>query len=101
MLADGDPIATELFDKYKNVRMPHLALSHAEVAAVVEYLVKQDAAIASATPPAPRPRPIAAAAIVDPYLRIQEALSADTRTGITGAARRLARAAGKPGARGR
>jgi protein SCO1 len=100
MFADGDPIARELFEKYKNVRMPNLALSPAAVAGVVEYLVKEDDRTASVTAPAARPRPIAAAAIIDSYLRIQEALSADTRTGITDAARSLAAEAVKLGARG-
>jgi len=92
LLADGDPIATELFDKYKNVRMPNLALSSAEVAAVVEYLARQDAAV---TPNAAAPALVMP--IVNPYLRIQEALSADTRTGITDAARTIAVEAAKLG----
>ncbi len=38
MLADGDRIATELFTKYKQVRMPNLGLSEGEVKAVIGYL---------------------------------------------------------------
>ncbi len=38
MLADGDPIATALFEKYKNTRMPNLRLGSADVAAVLSYL---------------------------------------------------------------
>jgi protein SCO1/2 len=38
MLAEGDPIATELFAKYKNVRMPNLALAREEVDVLIDYL---------------------------------------------------------------
>lgn len=38
MLDAGDPIATALFRKYKNVRMPNLRLGSADVAALVSYL---------------------------------------------------------------
>jgi len=38
MLAEGDPIATALFEKYKNARMPNLRLGSADVAAVLSYL---------------------------------------------------------------
>jgi len=38
MLDAGDPIATALFKKYKNVRMPNLSLGSADVPAVLSYL---------------------------------------------------------------
>lgn len=38
MLAEGDPIAVALFEKYKSVRMPNLRLGSADVAAVLAYL---------------------------------------------------------------
>ena len=38
MLAEGDPIATALFEKYKNARMPNLRLGSADVVAVLSYL---------------------------------------------------------------
>jgi protein SCO1/2 len=38
MLADGDPIAVALFEKYQYARMPNLRLSSDEVAAVLSYL---------------------------------------------------------------
>ncbi len=38
MLADGDPIATALFEKYQYARMPNLRLSSDEVAAVLSYV---------------------------------------------------------------
>jgi protein SCO1/2 len=38
MLAERDPVATALFDKYKSVRMPNLRLGHDDVAALLSYL---------------------------------------------------------------
>src|SRR5206468_9347291 len=38
MLADGDPIAVTLFEKYQYARMPNLRLSSDEVAAVLSYV---------------------------------------------------------------
>jgi protein SCO1/2 len=44
MLAEGDPIATALFDKYKKVYMPNLRLNENDVAALIEHMESQDAA---------------------------------------------------------
>ena len=41
MLAEKDPIAVELFAKYKNVPMPNLRMSESEVALVLSYLESQ------------------------------------------------------------
>jgi protein SCO1/2 len=41
MLDAGDPVATALFKKYKNVRMPNLRLGSADVAALLSYLETQ------------------------------------------------------------
>jgi len=38
LLSEGDPIAAELFEKYKNVRMPNLRLAPGEIDAVLSYL---------------------------------------------------------------
>lgn len=38
VLAAGDPIAKELFARYKNVRMPNLSLSTEEVDAILPYM---------------------------------------------------------------
>ena len=40
MLAEKDPVATALFEKYKNVRMPNLALSPDEIAALLGQIEK-------------------------------------------------------------
>lgn len=44
MLAEGDPIATALFEKYQYARMPNLRLSSAEAAAVLSYVDAQSGA---------------------------------------------------------
>ncbi len=101
LLADGDPIARELFAKYKNVRMPNLALSSEDVGILVDYLVKQDAARSSAAPSPAKPGAPApssdAISLIEPYLRVQEALSADALTGIQNAARTITAEATKLG----
>jgi len=43
MLAQKDPIAVSLFEKFKAVRMPNLVLSSYEIATLLEYLEKADA----------------------------------------------------------
>lgn len=43
MLAEGDPIAKALFEKYKSTRMPNVSLGAADVAAVLAYLESRDA----------------------------------------------------------
>jgi protein SCO1/2 len=98
MLADGDPIAKELFEKYRNVRMPNLDLSREDVVSIVNYLIKQDAEVSTVSSPPPKSaESVSISAIVDPYLRIQEALSADSLTGVPDAARRIASEASKVG----
>jgi protein SCO1/2 len=99
MLADGDPIAKELFEQYKNVRMPNLALSREDVVAVVNYLIKQDAESASPAPSAVKSSaPVPLMPLVDPYLRIHEALSADRISGVAEAAQQIVSEATKIGA---
>jgi protein SCO1/2 len=44
MLAEGDPIAKALFEKYKNARMPNVSLGTADVQAVLAYLESRDTA---------------------------------------------------------
>jgi protein SCO1/2 len=41
VLAEGDPIATELFAKYKNVRMPNLNLGPEDVAVLLSHIQAQ------------------------------------------------------------
>jgi len=48
MLAEKDPIAVELFAKYKNVRMPNLDLGPEDVALLLSYIEKESSAVARA-----------------------------------------------------
>jgi protein SCO1/2 len=50
MIADGDPVAIELFKKYKQVNMPNLRLVDADIKALIDFLDTQTAAAKSATP---------------------------------------------------
>jgi protein SCO1 len=47
VLAGNDPIAVELFAKYRSVRMPNLQLSSEEVGALLRYLEEEGRAAAS------------------------------------------------------
>ena len=85
MNADGDPIALALRAQYRQVRMPNLRLNDDDVSAVIDYLDGQNRAAPQASPetidvvPASSKPPAAElSAIVDAYLRIQQALHADT-----------------------
>jgi protein SCO1/2 len=97
MLAEGDPIAKQLFGKYKNVRMPNLSLSSADAAVLVDYLAKQPAAASQPRASASAQPSASVASVVDPYLRIQQALSADSVAGVAEAFRAVAAEAKKLG----
>jgi uncharacterized protein involved in copper resistance len=47
VLDEKDPIATALFDKYKQVNMPNLRLGTSDVAALISFLEAQTKAHAS------------------------------------------------------
>jgi protein SCO1/2 len=57
MLDEKDPIAVELFAKYKNVRMPNLSLAPEDVALLVSHIEKESQAVVARAskdgPPAP------------------------------------------------
>ena len=44
MRAEGDPIATALFEQYKNIPMPNLSLGRDDIAALLSYLAAQSRA---------------------------------------------------------
>ena len=44
LLAEGDPIAKALFEKYRNARMPNVSLGAADVEAVLAFLESRDRA---------------------------------------------------------
>ena len=108
MMAEGDPIAVELRAKYKQVRMPNLDLAREDAAALIDYLEEQSRAVNPAAPAAaPRateaattPAAIDLKVIVEPYLRIQQALSTDTIEGISDEARAITAASAKLGTSG-
>jgi len=50
MLAARDPIAVELFARYKNVAMPNLSLSEGEINVLLSFIEAQSLARAPASP---------------------------------------------------
>jgi mono/diheme cytochrome c family protein len=53
LLAQGDPLATELLEEYNNVPMPNLGLSEAEVASLIAFLETQQETEQPEEPPEP------------------------------------------------
>src|SRR3954467_4599594 len=122
MLDEHDPIATALLARFKQVRMPNLYLTDADAGLLVDYLARESGAANPATVmrsmagmPDPAPRAAAAprrsahapalsaaelAALLDPYLRMQQALANDSLDGVGASALALATAAMKLGSRG-
>jgi protein SCO1/2 len=45
VLAENDPIATALFKKYKEIRMPNMGLHEVDVATLIDYIDAQTAAL--------------------------------------------------------
>jgi protein SCO1/2 len=105
----GDPIATALRAKFKEVIMPRLDLGTADAELLIDYIDRQSREVAGA-PRASETRATTAVAavtgstdlatIVGPYLRIQRALNADSLADLTAAARSIAAEASKLGAHG-
>jgi protein SCO1/2 len=104
--AAGDPIALALRAKYKQVVMPSLDLGTGDAAVLIDYIDKQSRAVRDA---AGTPGSTATGAagtgpgmtpIVDPYLRIQQALHADTLDDGRNDARRIAAEAATLGSGG-
>ena len=107
LLAEHDPTAVALADKYRQVRMPNLSLSEDDASVLIDFIARQSGD--GATGPSGRPAGNAVAAtpagadgfhaIVEPYLRIQQALAADSLDGVTESARVIATEAAKIGSR--
>lgn len=59
MIAAGDPVATELFRKYKQVNMPDLRLGAEDISALIDYMQAQGtpASTETSAPPAAGARP--------------------------------------------
>ena len=110
--ASGDPIALALRAKYKQVVMPRLDLGTSDAAALIDYIDRESGAVRDAATTAgeqPKTRgtsgasstPVASLTpIIDPYLRIQRALNADSLADVKTDARRLTVEAAKLGERG-
>jgi protein SCO1/2 len=56
VLAEKDPIALELFDRYKNVRMPNLGLKPEEIGLLLSYVEKQSKSAVAQAADAPAGR---------------------------------------------
>jgi cytochrome c len=107
--AAGDPIALELRAKYKQVMMPRLDLGTDDAAALIDYIDRQGRAVREATGTSGETTTVVTAVttaganlkpIVDPYLRIQLALNADSLGDSRNAARSIGAEAAKFGASG-
>ena len=103
----GDPIALALRAKYQQVVMPSLDLGPVDAALLIDYIDKESRATHAATVATAGTTSGAAPAatvnmtpIVDPYLRIQRALNADTVEGIKSDAGRIAGHAATLGSKG-
>jgi protein SCO1/2 len=109
--AAGDPVAVALHAKYEQVLMPRLDLGTEDVTMLIDYIDRQSRAVhaaagtagkaTAAAPAVASPTPAAnLKPIVDPYLRIQLALNADSLRDGRNDARRIAAEAGTLGPRG-
>jgi protein SCO1/2 len=106
MVANGDPTAVALFEKYKPLQMPNLALTAKDAEAIIGYLEAESAsgdagapaatsaptaaaapASANAVPPLP---PADFKAILAAYLDVQQSLSADSLAAVGPSARSIA-----------
>jgi protein SCO1/2 len=104
--AAGDPIALALRAKYQQVVMPSLDLGTGDAGLLIDYIDRQSRAMragAGASVPATAAGPTGLASlkpILDPYLRIQQALNLDSLGASRNDARSIAAAAAKLGAGG-
>jgi len=118
VLADNDPIARMLREKYKQVRMPNLSLTESDAAVVLDYIAREsvDASTAAAatgvdrmapmprtgdarTPPQARGPAVDSMRLVDAYLRIAHALASDRLDGVMESALAIANETTKIGSR--
>ena len=101
--AAGDPVALALRTKYQQVLMPRLDLGAGDAAMLIDYIDRQSRAVRDAAGTAVKATPATTAVatnlklIVDPYLRIQVALNADSLGDSRNDASSLGTEAGKLG----
>jgi protein SCO1 len=92
--AKKDPIAAALAAQYREVRMPNLSLSAADVTAILRYVDTARSHAPSAQPAAPAPAAASPAgtssfrphALIDAALALHSALARDTMVGVRGQA---------------
>ncbi|HEY3381188.1 MAG TPA: SCO family protein [Vicinamibacterales bacterium] len=102
MLAERDPLAVSLYEKYKPVQMPNLDLKQEDAADILMYLEKQGSAIRGtaaqgAIAAVPLPAGTDLQPIVAPYLHVQQELSSDVLVSVSENARVIASEAGRFG----
>jgi protein SCO1/2 len=104
--ATGDATALALRAKYKQVVMPSLDLGPADAAVLIDYIDRQSRAVRDAAKTSGEKTTTAATAganltpIIDRYLRIQQALNADSFAEVKNDARSIAVEAAKLGSAG-
>ena len=104
--AGGDPIALSLRERYKQVRMPNLNLNDQDAAAIIGYLEERSRAVLPTSPPVWTNAAVPATAsdvrlkvVIEPYLRMQQALAQDSLEAVAAHARTIAVEAAKLGPR--
>ena len=91
--ASGDPIALALRATFKQVVMPSLDLAAADAAVLLDYIDRQSRALGDGAGTSGTTTTAAGANVkpnIDPYLRVQQALHADTLAGTSTNARSIA-----------
>jgi protein SCO1 len=106
MVAAADPIAQTLLARYQQVLMPNLGLGSGDADVLIDYIEAQSRLVRATASSSAKTASTTSDAggdltrIIDRYLKIQRALSADQLTGIGEAARIIAVEASKLGANG-
>jgi protein SCO1 len=116
MLTDRDPTAVALYEQYKPLQMPNLSMSSKDAGAIIDYIAARSVALGRPTvapagavpiPPAATKAgpttsadaasaagdstmpPIDVMPLIEPYLRVQAALSGDSLDGVSSQARAM------------
>ena len=101
MMAEGDPVAVALKEKFKEVRMPNLDLAPEDARFLLDYIEAESRSPRGAgshtEPVAPAAKGTVSKSLTAPYLQIQQALHADTIEGVGTAAAAIAAEAAKLG----
>jgi len=90
MRSSGDPTAKALAAKYTPALMPRLGVAEGDVAVILGYVQKQSEAAADTRTGAAAAPAADLSAVLDPYVRIQQALNLGKVDGIRERAREIA-----------